>query len=63
MELLSILGLSHFAASTPQEYLQNSTDLMNYVTSSTGIGGAYAKNGLLYAPDDAGPTRQQVGMA
>lgn len=46
--------LSHFAASTPQEYLQNSTDLMNYVTSSTGIGGAYAKNGLLYAPDDAG---------
>ena len=46
--------LSHFAASTPAEYLQNSTDLMNYVTKSTGHGGAFAKDGLLYAPDEAG---------
>ena len=46
--------LSHFAASTPAEYLQNSTDLMNYVTRSTGIGGAYAKDGLLFAPDSPG---------
>jgi len=46
--------LSHFAASTPAEYLQNSTDLMNYVTRSTGIGGAYAQDGLLFAPDSPG---------
>ena len=46
--------LSHFAASTPAEYLQNSTDLMNYVTRSTGIDGAYAKDGLLFAPDSPG---------
>ena len=46
--------LSHFAASTPAEYLQNSTDLMNYVTRSTGIGGAYTKDGLLFAPDSPG---------
>lgn len=46
--------LSHFAASTPEEYLQNSTDLMNYVTRSTGVGGAYAQGGLLFAPDAPG---------
>ncbi len=46
--------LAHFAASTPSEYLQNTTDLMNYNTSSTGIGGAVAKDGRLYAPDTPG---------
>ncbi|MEO0914639.1 MAG: hypothetical protein AAFY59_16930, partial [Pseudomonadota bacterium] len=30
------------AASTPEGYLVNSTDLMNYNTRSTGIGGAWA---------------------
>ncbi len=43
--------LAHFAASTPEEYLQNTTDLMNYNTRSTGIGGARADHGKLYAPD------------
>ena len=46
--------LSHFAASTPAEYLQNTTDLMNYNTRSTGVGGAIAKDGKLYAPDAPG---------
>ena len=46
--------LAHFAASTPHEYLQNTTDLMNYNTRSTGIGGAWADTGKLYAPNDPG---------
>ena len=46
--------LAHFAASTPEEYLQNSTDLMNYNTRSTGIGGSWAEGGKLYAPDAPG---------
>ena len=46
--------LAHFAASTPADYLQNTTDLMNYNTRSTGVGGAWAKNGKLFAPDAPG---------
>ena len=46
--------VAHFAASTPPEYLQNTTDLMNYNTRSTGVGGAWAKRGRLYAPDAPG---------
>ncbi|WP_300019794.1 mandelate racemase/muconate lactonizing enzyme family protein [uncultured Roseobacter sp.] len=46
--------VAHFAASTPPDYLQNTTDLMNYNTRSTGIGGAWAKDGKLYAPDTPG---------
>ena len=46
--------VSHFAASTPPEYLQNTTDLMNYNTRSTGIGGATSHDGKLYAPDTPG---------
>ncbi len=46
--------VAHFAASTPPEYLQNTTDLMNYNTRSTGIGGPEARNGKLYASDTPG---------
>ncbi|KIC41788.1 mandelate racemase [Ruegeria sp. ANG-S4] len=46
--------VAHFAASTPTDYLQNTTDLMNYNTRSTGIGGAVARQGKLYAPDTPG---------
>lgn len=46
--------VAHFAASTPPDYLQNTTDLMNYNTRSTGLGGAWAKDGKLYAPDTPG---------
>lgn len=47
-------ALAHFAASTPPEYLQNTTDLMNYNTRSTGKGGAAARDGKLYASDTPG---------
>ncbi len=46
--------VAHFAASTPSEYLQNTTDLMNYNTRSTGIGGPESRNGKLYASDTLG---------
>lgn len=46
--------LAHFAISTPKEYLINSTDLHNYNTRSTGVGGATTKDGKLYAPDVPG---------
>ncbi len=52
-EITSTL-VAHFAASTPEEYLQNTTDLMNYNTRSTGVGGAWAKGGKLFAPDAPG---------
>lgn len=47
-------ALAHFAASTPEEMLINSTDLMNYVTRSTGIGGPTTADGKLYATDTPG---------
>jgi len=47
-------AIAHFAASTPAQYLINSTDLMNYNTRSTGIGGPTVKNGRLYATDTPG---------
>lgn len=46
--------VAHFAASTPADYLQNTTDLMNYNTRSTGIGGPVAREGRLYASDEPG---------
>ncbi len=46
--------VAHFAASTPAEYLQNTTDLMNYNTRSTGIGGPVSRDGKLYASDTPG---------
>ncbi|MEX0337442.1 MAG: mandelate racemase/muconate lactonizing enzyme family protein [Arenibacterium sp.] len=46
--------VAHFAASTPEEYLQNTTDLMNYNTRSTGVGGPRAEGGKLYATDTPG---------
>lgn len=46
--------VAHFATSTPPDCLQNTTDLMNYNTRSTGIGGPVAKDGKLYATDTPG---------
>ena len=51
---ITTAAVAHFAASTPEKFLQNTTDLMNYNTRSTGIGGATVKHGRLYAPDIAG---------
>ena len=47
-------ALAHFAASTPAEFLVNSTDLMNYNTRSTGIGGPTTRDGRLFATDTPG---------
>ena len=47
-------AVAHFAASTPEDYLINSTDLFNYNTRSTGIGGPTVAAGKLYAPDTPG---------
>ena len=47
-------ALAHFAASTPSEYLQSTTDLMNYNTRSTGLGGPETRGGKLYATDAPG---------
>ncbi len=46
--------VAHFAVSTPPDYLQNTTDLMNYNTRSTGIGGPVARDGKLFATDTPG---------
>jgi len=46
--------VAHFAASTPFDYLQNTTDLMNYNTRSTGNGGPVSRDGKLYARDSPG---------
>lgn len=51
---ITTAAVAHFAASTPEDYLINSTDLLNYNTRSTGIGGATTKDGKLYAPDTPG---------
>ncbi len=51
---IATAAVAHFAASTPEEYLINSTDLMNYNTRPTGIGGPTAKDGKLYATDTPG---------
>ena len=47
-------AVAHFAASTPKEFLINSTDLMNYNTRSTGVGGPSVADGKLYATDQPG---------
>ena len=47
-------AVAHFAASTPLEYLQNTTDLMHYNTRSTGLGGPITRDGMLYATDTPG---------
>ncbi len=51
---IATAALAHFAATTPKEYMHNTTDLMNYNTRSTGVDGAVAKDGKLYAPDAPG---------
>ena len=60
-------AVAHFAASTPEDYLVNSTDLMNYNTTSTGIGGPTVSDGKLYATDTPGlgvsPDFEALGAA
>ncbi len=47
-------AVAHFAASTPEDYLVNSTDLHNYNTTATGIGGPAVRHGKLFASDVPG---------
>ena len=51
---ITTAAVAHFAASTPEEYLINSTDLMNYNTRGTGFGGPETRGGKLYATDTPG---------
>ena len=51
---ITTAAVAHFAASTPEDFLINSTDLHNYNTRSTGIGGPITANGRLYATDTPG---------
>lgn len=51
---IATAALAHFAATTPPGYLHNTTDLMNYNTRSTGMGGAVSRDGRLFASDRPG---------
>ncbi|WP_127114120.1 mandelate racemase/muconate lactonizing enzyme family protein [Shimia sediminis] len=51
---ITTAAVAHFATSTPPEMLINSTDLMNYNTASTGIGGPTVADGKLFATDTPG---------
>jgi len=51
---ITTAAVAHFAASTPADFLINSTDLMNYNTASTGIGGPQVRDGKLFASDSPG---------
>jgi L-alanine-DL-glutamate epimerase-like enolase superfamily enzyme len=51
---ITTAAVAHFAASTPKEYLINSTDLHNYNTRNTGTGGPTTHDGKLFATDTAG---------
>ena len=46
--------LAHFAASTPEEFLVNSTDLHNYNVEPTGRPGPETRDGKMYASDGPG---------
>jgi len=47
-------AVAHFAASTPEDFLINSTDLHHYNTRSTGIGGPTVSEGKLYPGEEPG---------
>ncbi len=51
---ISSAAVAHFAASTPQDLLYNTTDLHNYVDGSTGTPAPRAEGGRLYASDMPG---------
>ncbi|MEM7177082.1 MAG: mandelate racemase/muconate lactonizing enzyme family protein [Pseudomonadota bacterium] len=51
---ITTAAVAHFAASTPEEFLVNATDLHNYNTASTGHPGPGTRGGRLYAPDTPG---------
>lgn len=58
-------AVAHFAASTPNEFLMNTTDLHNYNTRNTGTPAPHTEGGKLYAPETPGlgttPDLQALG--
>lgn len=46
---IATAAVAHFATSTPSEFLVNATDLHNYNTRNTGLGGPHTADGKLYA--------------
>jgi len=51
---ITTAAVAHFAASTPPEFLINSTDLHNYNNERTGLPGPATRDGKLYASDEPG---------
>ncbi|MEM6670496.1 MAG: enolase C-terminal domain-like protein [Pseudomonadota bacterium] len=51
---ITTAAVAHFAASTPEEFLVNSTDLHNYNTRSTAQPSPETRDGKLYASDAPG---------
>jgi L-alanine-DL-glutamate epimerase-like enolase superfamily enzyme len=51
---ITTAALAHFAASTPPEYLYNTTDLHNYNTVSTGMPAPPVEDGMLFVSDAPG---------
>lgn len=51
---ITTAALAHFAASTPPEYLYNTTDLANYNTERTGTPRPLTKDGKLYVTEAPG---------
>jgi len=51
---ISTAAVAHFAASTPPEFLYNTTDLHNYVEGTTGLPAPISRDGKLYASDAPG---------
>ncbi len=64
---ITTAAVAHFAASTPDRFLYNTTDLCNYVTASTGIERPRVENGRLYASEAPGlgvePDFEALGAA
>ena len=62
---ITTAALAHFAASTPPEFLVNSTDLHNYNTTGTGTPAPVTRDGKLFASDAPGlgvePDFDQLG--
>lgn len=48
-------AIAHFAASTPEEFFLNTTDLHSYNNERTGKPGPETKEGRMYASDAPGP--------
>ena len=51
---ITTAALAHFAASTPTEFLYNTTDLHNYNVENTGTPGPATRDGKLFAADTPG---------